>query len=771
MLLPPRVRLRILEHTALRLVERVLCSWAAVGVTLLAPAAAHAAASAGAAAEPAPKRVAQVDSAAQTRNGQSGSPSRVRDPAAGAGQAAPDTTSDRSSTSIADENLTADDQNSGQAEAPADAVANASPDIVVTARRSGTEVKIDRIVYDIQTGPDGASLDAADVLRKLPGVAVSASNGVTVRGGASVDFLIDGKPVRRNIALAIPASQIERVELVTNPSAEFDAGSEALINLILKKNADVGWTGTASGKLDTFGGYRAGVDLAHGGDVWTFNGAVSVRNLPGRTKTTRALSYLVPVGPYTSLLTQIDERSTFRRLSAQGKLDGRLSDTDSVSLTAGANYNQNPQDSGVTERFLGTGSPVEDRYARHIGFDGFYPYASASYESVVKDDRRITASFNAYAGQSREKRQFSGALDALLDDRLGFSFLESKLDFEKTLAAHAVVNTGLVLSRNRVVDRLLLSGFSGIGQVQQGDFRFTRRSYAAYVTLQFTLAGLDFKPGLRLEHFDQDLKDAVVAIPSLHQATRLLPSLFLSKKIDAKNTFKASYTARFEKPDATNLNPFVRYSSQFQAEQGNPLLRPTTKNQLEISHTRESPKLFLTQTLFYRSTRDDVNSYVFLADNDVAVTSSVNLGSSTTYGYSMSVRHTIQKGLSINLGADLYHKKIVAPLSLDAYGSIAYTGFSTNLHVEYSPTKADSFAITASYASKTFTLGQSLRPEISSDLQYSHTFANKMTLTVNAIDIGVPQRLSTRFRSPGLSGTESVFRASRLLRIGLAMPF
>lgn len=768
--LPPRGRLW--ENTAFRLVERVLCSGAAVGVTLLAPAAAQAAAFANEAAEPAPKRMAQADGATQPGKGRSGSPSGGRDPAAGAGQAAQVGASDPPPTSSADENLAADEQPSAQAEAP-EAVADpdASPDIVVTARGSGNQVKIDRIVYDVQTGPDGASLDTGDVLRRLPGVVVSASNEVSIHGGASVDFLVDGKPVRRNIALAIPASQIERVELVTNPSAEFDASSEAVINLILKKNADAGWTGTASAKLDTFGGYRAGVDLAHGGDVWTFNGALSVRSLPGRSKTTRAISYAVPADDITGLLTRIDERSTFQRLSAQGKLNGRLSNTDSVSLTAGANYSRNPQKGVVVERFVGSGSPAEDRYFRRVGFEGFYPYASASYESLVKDDRRISASFNAYAGRSREERRFSGALEALLDERLRFSFLEGKLELEKTLAAHATVNMGLVLSRNRVVDRLLLSGFSGFGEIQEGDFRFTRRSYAAYVTLQFALAGINFKPGLRLERFDQALNDGFAPIPGFRQATRLLPSLHLSKKIDPKNTLSASYTARFEKPDATNLNPFVRYSSQFQSERGNPFLRPPTKNQFEFVHAHEGSKLFLTQTLYYRNTRDDINSYVFLDDNDVAVTSSVNLGSSTSYGYSMSIKQTIRRGLSINLGGDLYHKKIVAPLSLDAYGSIAYTGFNTNLYAEYAPNKVDSFTFTVSYASKTFTLGQSLRPEISSDLQYSHIFKNKMTLTVNLIDFGVPQRLTTRFRSPGLSGTESVFRASRLLRIGLATPF
>jgi ferric enterobactin receptor len=708
----------------------------------------------------------------QLKQGQSGSPPAGSDPAAAAGQAAPDTPTDQPATVSVGQKTAAEEKDAAQAEAPgAVADPDAASDIVVTARRPGTEVKIDRIVYDIQTGDDGASLNTTDVLRKLPGVVVTASNGVSIRGGANVGFLIDGKPARRSIALAIPASQIERVELVTNPSAEFDADSEALINLVLKKKAKRGWTGAASGKLDTLGGYRAGVDVAHGGDVWTFNGTLSARTLPGRTKTTRATSYAGPVDGYTSQLTQVDERSTFRQLSAQGRLEGKLSETDSVSLTAGTNYNRNPQNSAVTDRFFGADDPAEDRYARRIAFDGFYPYASASYESLVKNDRRITASLNAYAGQSREERQFSGALNALLNDRLGFSFLEGKLELEKTLAAKTMVDAGLVVSRNRVVDQLLLNGFSGIDQSQQGDFRFTRLSYAAYATLQSTIAGIDIKPGLRLERLDQDLNDAFAAIPGFRQATRLLPSLHLSKKIGAKNTLNASYSARLEKPDATSLNPFLRYSAQFQAERGNPFLRPTTKNQFEISHTRESPKLFLTQTLFYRSTRDDVNSYIFLADNGAAVTSYVNLGSSTSYGYSLTTKHMIQRGLTVSLGADLYHRKIVAPLSLDAYGSIAYTGFDANLNAEYSPTKVDSLTLTASYASKTFTLGQSLQPEISSDLQYSHTFGNKMTITVNLIDIGVPQRLSTRFRSPNLSGTESVFRASRLLRIGLAKPF
>lgn len=653
----------------------------------------------------------------------------------------------------------------------ASSVADAEPqEITVIARRRGARSAIDRTIFDIDAGDDAASLNTTDVLRRLPGVTVTASSSVTVRGGADVGFLVDGKPVRRELALAIPASQIDRVELITTPPAEYASDGEALLNIVLKKAAGVGWSGTGSGKVDTQGGYRAGASVSRGGAATSGSGSLTLRSIPGIVDSVRNTSF---TGPSASSDQRIRtrERSTFRQVSGQAKVTHRLAENESLDVVAGASYNVNPHGDAIVETDDGPAGLRRLAYRRHIGFSGFYPSGSVTYRNRSSEDRGITVGIDANGGRSDERRDFTGDVTQSLVDRLSYHFVQLSADYETRSDDDRKITVGALVSVNGVRDDLLLSGFRGIGQDQAIDFGFDRKSFAAYVTGEGEIAGFGVKPGLRLEGFTQDITLSRRAAAGFEGTVRLLPSLHLTRKVGEGRSLKVSFSVRLEKPDALNFNPSLKFNSTVQADQGNPFLRPVRKVQGEVNYTIEKKTVFVENSVYARKSINEVNNVQYLADGDVTVTSFVNLGYSETVGYSVNARLNPSSKLEIGAGFDLFHQKIVAPAAFDLLGAAAFLALNGNLTVTYAPDKRNSFLATIGFTSRNETLGVVNPATATTDFQYSRALPKKLSLTVNLIDFGAPQRLSTRFRGAGIDGVERVRRASRLVRVGLSRAF
>lgn len=645
-------------------------------------------------------------------------------------------------------------------------------EIVVKARKVGTTVKIDRIVYDIETRVDGASLNAIDVLKKLPGIIVDPSRRISFRGGASIGFLVDGKSVRNDVALAIPASQIERVELITNPSAEFDSNTDALVNLVLKKDANLGWSGSGSGKLDTLDGFKTGVNIGYGVSKWSFNGSLSAGVESEPSATFRSTDYSdLQEGRFINQIFDASEDSTFRQISAQGKLTRQTSDNGSLSFVFGTNINKNPKDESGTRTLTGPGFREVRDYNRIVSFDGFYPYSSLTFENSKKDDYTLTSSIEAYFGNSDELRQVDEIRIRNFRDELKFSFVEGKLEYKKNLTRNNIVTVGVTISRNEVDDEILISGFSGAGEQQSTDFGFQRETYTGYVTFEAALFGLTLKPGLRFEHIDQSLKDEQGSINGYKGSNFVLPSLLLSKQIGKKNSLNASFTVRAERPDALNFNPFRKFVSPFQIETGNPFLRPSTKRQVELSHNYQAKTINFNQTLYYRDKKKDLTNFTVLEPGGITVTSFENLGSSKAYGYTANIKGNIGKKITVSADVDIFKKKLLVQSSLTQFDNVNYVSANANLNLDYVINKQNSFSAKVGYTGETRELSV-VRPDTwTTDLLYTHTFRNDFSLTVNVINLGVREKTTSRFFGPGFQGFERNFRASRLVRIGLSKPF
>ena len=645
-------------------------------------------------------------------------------------------------------------------------------EITITARRGGATVKIDRTVYDVATRKDAASLSTVDILKRLPSVFVDPSKKVTIRGDSNVGFLLDGKPVRRDIALGLPASQIAAVEVLTNPSAEFDASNGALVNLILKTSAPSEWKGSLSGKLDGLGGYESGVSATHGGPNWTFVGSLRSELVPLRDRAVREARFdVTKPGGYGRQLSEQRDRGYFLSNSVNLKSVRTFSDTVSFSLVFGARLNEMPNKGSNSETFIGSGKVQKKTYQLDSSFRGQYPYVYLTYQSEKENDYNLTAQLSGAAGTDRARTDIIGPETFQIIDHSVFNYIEASLDYEKTLNNSNLIAAGFVASSNHSSDHKYYLGYRWPGQAPQDDFAFNRHAYATYVTYQATIAGIGVKPGLRFESFSQDLNSGSGAIDAVKTFNKFFPSVHLSKALNEHHKIKASATLRTELVDALMLVPSAKYLSPYLIEQGNPGLRPPTKRQFEISHDYEDKALSFTQAVYFRDTKNEVSDLTTLRSDGVTVISRTNLGSSSAYGYSANIKNTFFSKLTVSYDFDIFNKKISAPLAFNQFQDRSGTVLTSKLNLEYKPNKADLFGVDVSYNSKENNLGI-VNPETwTSDIQYSHNFANDVSLTVNLLNIGLPQTLTSQFKSPGFSGSKNLRHPNALLRIGLSRSF
>jgi ferric enterobactin receptor len=648
----------------------------------------------------------------------------------------------------------------------------ASQEIVVTARSKGPDIKIDRVVFEIEAKSDAASLTTIDVLRKLPGLIVDSSRRILFRGGANVGFLIDGKSSRRDVALTIPASQIARVELISNPPADYDSDVDALINIILKKDAELGLSGSVSGKLDTLSGYRSGVNLNYGGKAWTFNSSLSARVEPEPGTRLRQFDYnTLQPGGFNSQTLITKERQSFRQISGQGKLVGRLSDNKTLSLVFGASLNKNPQRNTGIRTVRSSDLSLDRPFTRVSNFRGFYPYATITYESGKDDESYFKSSIDGTLGRSDEIRRLFEVSPQLFSQDIEFSFVEASIERRKKFNNKSAYLIGAKVSNNSVNENLLLSGFSGPNQNQSNDYRFNRNIYSIYFTYETTALGIGIKSGIRFENVDQTIRNEFGRVQGDRGSTFILPSLNLAYEVDKKSTLKASFTTRVEKPDALNLNPFEKFFNSFQVESGNPFLKPSEKRQLELSFDYQSKKFNLNSALYYRDTNKDFVKTIFLDRDGIIKSSFVNLGSSDTYGYNGNIKVRLNKKIDMLFDLDLFIKNLFVPISQSLFEDVSFIGLNSTLSADYNIDNNNTISAKLTYTGSTSELNLLNSDAWASEISYGRKFAKGFSLSVAAVNFFVPTRTSARFAGSDFTGFDKIDRDLRLIRIGISKEF
>ena len=626
--------------------------------------------------------------------------------------------------------------------------------IVVTGTRRLYDSGIDRRTYNVGSDVQAATGSIGDVLRNIPSVDLDLQGNVSLRGDPHVTILVDGKPTSLfngpgggQTLLQVPASQYERVEVMTDPSAAFGAnGSGGIINLITRKNRANGPTGSVRAALGTRGRRKLGASVADKVGKLTLSADVTWRGDPQFT--TDIVRFEDPATGVAS--REITKGSGDLHLwTARVGADVDLRGADSLSAEIHRTdflFHSNMKADLVGTDAFGTTMRLFNRngFFQQNRFDteGSLSFthdtggkaddysASLTYESNRNDDRDRTKSISTLPPEPD-----------LFDDVSRLARLhrfEAKGDYTSPRADDASLQAGVDVQADR--DRFHdLGGFGATGgeaAIPQPEFselfEFDRTVSAAYAIYQRPFGKFTAEAGVRVEDESHRSGEVGAMASSRDTSARVFPSLHLEWKIDKETSLKSSITTRIQRPDPEDFDPFDRFIDPFHFEAGNPDLKSETTVSLEIGGEHKHNKSLDIATFYYRRNRHGVTDVDQDLGDGVLLTTRENLIGSSQFGIELVANGPLTRTLSYRLSGNVYRFTIDA--SNLGFGKRSALIESGKAGVDWAPSKKDLAQVNVSLAGeKLFPQGEE-DPMLLVNLGYRHQLTKKLFAFLTAQD-------------------------------------
>jgi outer membrane receptor protein involved in Fe transport len=570
--------------------------------------------------------------------------------------------------------VTDDDLNLGQIKlVPAK---NELKEVSVTALKPVVKQEVDRIGYSVQNDPEVKSLTALDMMRKVPMLSVDGNNNIKLRGQDNYKILINGKEsslMARNpsdVLKAMPASNIEKIEVITTPPAKYDAeGLAGIINIITKKNGDQGYNGNISARYNNIWGPGINFNGSVKQGKFGLNGYVGYNkrqtlNNPFNNTTT---FYDAATGATTGTLMQDGSRAngghnTYANAELSFEADTLNLITGSFSFYNGSNL-QN-----FNQFTLQTGSNVANQSYRQInsgegtynGKDAALNYQlgfkrskeqllTLSYKySSFGNKQNTDATFTELTNYEHDNyRQFNNSGSTEHTIQADYAHPVKKLNIE--VGGKAILRNNYSDFHNDIFNNTLNAYVTD--PTQNNNFDYKQNVLSFYNTYSLKLEKWAVKGGLRLENTKVDANFTSTSSVVNQNYNNLVPSFSIQRSF---KTFSltAGFTQRIQRPGIWQLNPFVDSSNVKYISQGNPNLRPAVNNNIELNYSNFA-KGSINLSVFYSTANNTAQSVTTIGANNVSYTTYQNAGKRQSLGINGSTNYPITKQLTLNLNGSV----------------------------------------------------------------------------------------------------------------------
>jgi len=630
----------------------------------------------------------------------------------------------------------------------------------IVADKISYEYKIDKKIVNVSQDATSAGGTAADVLENTPSVEVDIEGNVTMRGSGNFTVLINGRPsiLEGSDALQqIPASNIENIEIITNPSAKYDPdGTSGIINVILKKEVDQGFGGLINASVGMNDKYRSDVLLNYRINKWSFTGGVDYRddNFKMTRKSNRESYYTDP--DYTEFINSFGDRNMNRKsvggrfgieysfsnktvLGLSGKFGtfdfgmGGLNNTNEFTDPVSTNLYYNSRSSMVRS---------SDYYDVNLNFqhkfddkgqqlDFLFYYSNRDGNS---DDYTIETETDALWNETANVINSNRSVE-LSEDK----DYRIQLDYVKPLFEKGKLELGYQARLSDSYEKYDFEDFDGSAWINNPLFSsssdFKRDIHSGYAILNNETKGFGYQLGLRSEYTKRET--GVEGVTGLYSIDRfdLFPSFHLSKQLKQDNQVMLSYTRRINRPRGRDLDPFLSYMDENNRSQGNPGLEPEYIDSFELAWQKKWPKSFMTIEAYYKVTTNLITRVLQNTDEGYVLHTSANLDKDYSLGTEAMINREFSKKLSTNLTATVYYYKIKGSLESGVVDRSS-TNWRTSLNSTYKFTPMTRLQLRLGYRGASTTAQGQSKGFLTSDLALRHDFwSRKATLTLQVRDL------------------------------------
>jgi outer membrane receptor protein involved in Fe transport len=659
--------------------------------------------------------------------------------------------------------------------------------VTIVAERPALRMGIDKKIFDVDKSLTSKGGTAIDVMKNIPSVSVDVDGNIELRNSAPTIF-IDGRPTILTLD-QIASDDIERIEIITNPSAKYDASSTGgIINIILKKNKRHGINGVVSitgGIPKNYSG-NANLNLREGKFNFFVGGHYSYSDNDAKGRSFRQNKNNGIVEDYfnqhsvNNHLRQfmsirggvdffMDNRNTFTL--SQGFVDGRFRTTEDQNQQYMSNENQLEKygDRTSNSHFQFERNNSQLLYTHKFPKDGEQLDASVNvnYGDVNDYSSILNSFFNADGSMQGELNnvQNSGANNN--------NQVTSKIDFVNPFGEDKKLEAGLRSYFNNYES--YFNSFSINNNVEtklplSNNYKYSESVQAAYITYTGKLKSIGYQAGFRGEFskFTGTLIDSARKFGYEYPSSMkniwdaLFPSLYLSKKINETDEIQLNYSRRIRRPDFWQLNPFIDINDPLNIQQGNPELQPEFTNSLEFNYSKtfKDNSNFL-GVIYYRNTRGDITRYSdtisaaqfeqlqnAAVDPNAILNTFINSKSVNRAGVELTLQQKLGKDFDVTPSVNLGYRKVNAnQKSLDLsnegfdWSSKLTTNYKITAKNESSVFDKLGFQLTGDYHSpRVIPQGKRLERFDADFAMRKDLFKNKGSLTFSVNDIFNSQR-------------------------------
>ena len=538
-------------------------------------------------------------------------------------------------------------------------------EIVVTAQTSKTTFKLDKRVFNVGKDFSTSGASALEVLNNVPSVNVSIEGDVSLRGSAGVQILINGKPSvladqSSNALGTITADMIESIEVITNPSAKYEAsGTAGILNIILKKEEKRGWNGSVSANTGSPDNHSLGLSINRRTDDFNFFAQMGAgyRSLAQNAENTNQNLIIDEV-----ILSQGKEfrNETFFNITLG--TDYHINAFNVLTLSGNFAYEIEDQPSAYQFRILDTNDALISSWSREENTAATNPkyQFELNYKKQFETNKEHSLQVSAlgsFFGKDQESKFINTLItgaDITNAQQTETDFQQAdytfKADYVNPLTEIYTIETGVQYVINDVGNdfevRDLVDESYVINENLTNNFDWKQNVLGLYVTTAYEKGKFGVKLGLRVEQTDLKTLLTTTNERNAQNYTNVFPSFHSSYKISDNTSIQAGYSRRIFRPRLWDLNPFFNIRNNFNIRAGNPNLQPEFTDSYELTSIYKIGKASLSSSLYYRYTTQVVERISTFEDN-VTFSSPENIGTNSSVGFEMNGKFSPNKWLTL----------------------------------------------------------------------------------------------------------------------------
>ncbi len=610
-------------------------------------------------------------------------------------------------------------------------MASTLDEIVIEADRTTTQLKIDRKIIDIGADIQQSGTTALEAFDQITDIQTDLGTGnISLRGSDNVKLLINGKPSSLDaveLLEQIPSSSIKTVEIITSPSAKYQAdGLSGVINVILKRNINRGFNLNLNSALGTKR-YSYGIDGNYNLSFMNlrFNASQSGREMDSKQTINRSFIN----GDTQSIFTPHDFNGKIKR-GVIG-LDFFVDEHNEFSL--GFDYTDDYHSFYNNSQYFDVTDRDDFTYTRNSAHSHFTSVFNANYRRgfnkeghFLEIDYNLNNNKNEYPASDFEDDVF--LFDQTIEEDNTIHAIS--LDYALPVSEKIQIETGASWNRSDTKNQQFFGPNNAVSTLNTFDYE--EELLGIYGLTKFNIQKLDWQVGLRYEYFSSKSQNTLNSSTTDLHFSNLFPSIHVAYTFSEDNTLGLGYSKRISRPNLHHINPFQLGNPFFRFD-GNPGLKPESSDNIELNYQNNKRKLSWSVATFYRYRKDVILWVNTIEDNNVQVISFQNIGINHSLGIEATAKYKFTKYWNTILTGNYYYT-MTDQNNLVTWDEL----YSSNLQLKntFKITKKVSTDITYRHTPKRQNAFNYIEPRHRVDWAVRAKFLNnKLTANLRVIDV------------------------------------